>query len=71
MRFVTYESPAGPARVGRLDGDTVLDVGFDGDMVAFIEAGAPIGAERPVPAPGCSRRWSPARSATSSPSRGT
>ena len=49
MRFVTYESPSGPARVGRLDGDTVLDVGFDGDMIAFIEAGAPIGAERPVP----------------------
>jgi 2-keto-4-pentenoate hydratase/2-oxohepta-3-ene-1,7-dioic acid hydratase in catechol pathway len=37
--------------VGRLDGETVLDVGFDGDMVAFIEAGAPIGAERPVPGP--------------------
>jgi len=35
--------------VGRLDGETVLDVGFDGDMVAFIEAGAPIGDERPVP----------------------
>ena len=49
MRFVTYEPPAGPPRVGRLDGDTVLDVGFDGDMVAFIEAGAPIGTERPVP----------------------
>ncbi|CCH87781.1 Fumarylacetoacetate (FAA) hydrolase [Modestobacter italicus] len=49
MRFVTYEPPAGPPRVGRLDGDTVLDVGFDGDMVAFIEAGAPTGTERPVP----------------------
>jgi 2-keto-4-pentenoate hydratase/2-oxohepta-3-ene-1,7-dioic acid hydratase in catechol pathway len=49
LRFVTYEPPAGPPRVGRLDGDTVLDVGFDGDMVAFIEAGAPIGTERPVP----------------------
>ena len=35
--------------MGRLDGETVLDVGFDGDMVAFIEAGAPIGDERPVP----------------------
>jgi 2-keto-4-pentenoate hydratase/2-oxohepta-3-ene-1,7-dioic acid hydratase in catechol pathway len=49
LKFVTYSSPAGPPRVGRLDGGTVLDVGFDGDMVAFIEAGAPIGAERPVP----------------------
>jgi 2-keto-4-pentenoate hydratase/2-oxohepta-3-ene-1,7-dioic acid hydratase in catechol pathway len=49
LRFVTYESPAGPPRVGRLDGDTVLDVGFDGDMVTFIEAGAPIGTERPAP----------------------
>ena len=48
MRFVTYEPPAGPPRVGRLDGDTVLDVGFDGDMVAFIQAGAPSGTERPV-----------------------
>jgi 2-keto-4-pentenoate hydratase/2-oxohepta-3-ene-1,7-dioic acid hydratase in catechol pathway len=49
LKFVTYSSPAGLARVGRLDGDTVLDVGFDGDMVAFIEAGAPIAEERPVP----------------------
>jgi 2-keto-4-pentenoate hydratase/2-oxohepta-3-ene-1,7-dioic acid hydratase in catechol pathway len=50
LKFVTYASPAGPPRVGRLDGETVLDVGFDGDMIAFIEAGAPFGAERPVPA---------------------
>lgn len=42
MKYVTYQADTGP-RVGRLDGDTVLDVGFDGDMVAFIEAGAPIG----------------------------
>ena len=27
-----------------LDGDAVVDAGFDGDMVAFIEAGAPVGA---------------------------
>jgi 2-keto-4-pentenoate hydratase/2-oxohepta-3-ene-1,7-dioic acid hydratase in catechol pathway len=45
---VTYEPHDGPPRVGRLDGETVLDVGFDGDMVAFIEAGAPLGDERPV-----------------------
>lgn len=42
MRYVTYESD-GERRVGVLDGDTVLDAGFDGDMVAFIEAGAPVG----------------------------
>lgn len=43
MRYVTYES-AGRRRVGVLDGDdTVLDAGFDGDMIAFIEAGAPTG----------------------------
>ena len=48
MKYVTYAPPDGPARVGRLDGETVLDVGFDGDMVAFIEAGAPITHERPV-----------------------
>ena len=51
MRLVTYEVGAGP-RVGVLDGERVLDAGFDGDMVAFIEAGAPLaarggGVERP------------------------
>ena len=39
---MTYEVGAG-ARVGTLDGDRVFDVGFDGDMVAFIAAGAPVG----------------------------
>src|SRR4051812_3539472 len=48
MKFVTYAPSDGPPRVGRLDGETVLDVGFDGDMVAFIEAGAPLGDQRPV-----------------------
>jgi 2-keto-4-pentenoate hydratase/2-oxohepta-3-ene-1,7-dioic acid hydratase in catechol pathway len=48
VRFVTYAVPNGPARVGRLDGDAVLDVGFEGDMIAFIEAGAPIADERAV-----------------------
>jgi 2-keto-4-pentenoate hydratase/2-oxohepta-3-ene-1,7-dioic acid hydratase in catechol pathway len=43
MRLVTYAADAG-ARVGILDGDEVIDAGFDGDMVAFIEAGAPSGA---------------------------
>lgn len=41
MRFVTY-TVGSDVRVGRLVDDEVLDVGFDGDMVAFIEAGAPI-----------------------------
>jgi hypothetical protein len=48
VKYVTYQAGDG-GRVGRLDGATVLDVGFDGDMTAFIEAGAPTGPERPVP----------------------
>jgi 2-keto-4-pentenoate hydratase/2-oxohepta-3-ene-1,7-dioic acid hydratase in catechol pathway len=48
VKFVTYES-SGIVRVGYLDGDDVVDAGFDGDMVAFIEAGAPRGRGRPVP----------------------
>ena len=47
MKLVTYEAGTGP-RVGVLDGERVLDAGFDGDMVAFIEAGAPAGQEREV-----------------------
>ncbi len=47
MKFVTYEALGDP-RVGYLDGDDIVDVGFDGDMVAFIEAGAPIGISRAV-----------------------
>lgn len=42
MKYVTYEA-GGAQRVGMLEGSDVVDVGFDGDMVAFIEAGAPIG----------------------------
>ena len=50
MRFVSYEAPnTRGRRVGYLDGDVVVDAGFDGDMVAFIEAGAPIGTTREVP----------------------
>jgi 2-keto-4-pentenoate hydratase/2-oxohepta-3-ene-1,7-dioic acid hydratase in catechol pathway len=48
MKYVTYQADGG-ARVGRLDDSTVVDVGFAGDMTAFIEAGAPTGQERPVP----------------------
>jgi 2-keto-4-pentenoate hydratase/2-oxohepta-3-ene-1,7-dioic acid hydratase in catechol pathway len=43
MRYVTYEAN-GAQRVGFLDGEQVVDAGFDGDMVAFIEAGAPVRA---------------------------
>jgi hypothetical protein len=42
VKLVTYDAGRGP-RVGVLEGDAVLDAGFDGDMVAFIEEGAPIG----------------------------
>jgi 2-keto-4-pentenoate hydratase/2-oxohepta-3-ene-1,7-dioic acid hydratase in catechol pathway len=48
MRYVTYRSDRGD-RVGHLDGETVVDAGFDGDMVAFIEAGAPHGGGAAVP----------------------
>jgi 2-keto-4-pentenoate hydratase/2-oxohepta-3-ene-1,7-dioic acid hydratase in catechol pathway len=47
MRYVTYDAGAGP-RVGALEGDGVVDLGFDGDMVAFIAAGAPVGRRTPV-----------------------
>ncbi len=40
MKVVTYDAGQGP-RVGVLDGEAVVDAGFDGDMIAFIEAGAP------------------------------
>lgn len=48
MKYVTYEIE-GRQRVGLLEGDVVLDAGFDGDMVAFIEAGAPAGRTAVVP----------------------
>ena len=48
MKFVTYTAPDAGPRVGYLDGEDVVDAGFDGDMVAFIEAGAPVGTTRGV-----------------------
>jgi len=42
MKYVTYEADE-RVGVGVLEGTTVLDAGFDGDMIAFIEAGAPLG----------------------------
>jgi 2-keto-4-pentenoate hydratase/2-oxohepta-3-ene-1,7-dioic acid hydratase in catechol pathway len=47
VKYVTYQAGGDP-RVGRLEGTTIVDVGFTGDMTAFIEAGTPTGAERPV-----------------------
>jgi 2-keto-4-pentenoate hydratase/2-oxohepta-3-ene-1,7-dioic acid hydratase in catechol pathway len=47
VKLVTYDSGRG-TRVGVLEGGSVLDAGFDGDMVAFIEAGAPVGETTPV-----------------------
>ena len=41
MKLVTYDAGSGP-RVGVLEFDGVVDAGFDGDMVAFIAAGAPV-----------------------------
>jgi 2-keto-4-pentenoate hydratase/2-oxohepta-3-ene-1,7-dioic acid hydratase in catechol pathway len=47
MRLVTYDAGAGP-RVGALEDGGVVDLGFDGDMAAFIAAGAPARARTPV-----------------------
>ena len=47
MRLVTYEAGSGP-RVGALEREAVHDLGFDGDMLAFIAAGAPAGDRTPV-----------------------
>jgi 2-keto-4-pentenoate hydratase/2-oxohepta-3-ene-1,7-dioic acid hydratase in catechol pathway len=47
MRLVTYDTGEGP-RVGALEDGGVADLGFDGDMVAFIAAGAPGAEPRPV-----------------------
>jgi 2-keto-4-pentenoate hydratase/2-oxohepta-3-ene-1,7-dioic acid hydratase in catechol pathway len=45
VRLVTYDGGAGP-RVGLLEDGVVSDLDFDGDMAAFIEAGAPAGERR-------------------------
>jgi 2-keto-4-pentenoate hydratase/2-oxohepta-3-ene-1,7-dioic acid hydratase in catechol pathway len=47
MRYVTYDAGSGP-RVGALEDGRVVDLGFDGDMVAFIAAGAPAGRRSAV-----------------------
>ena len=57
--------------MGALEDGSVSDLGFDGDMVGFIAAGAPVGELRPVEVPGCWRRCGRVRCGTSSPSRVT
>src|SRR5579875_1365767 len=47
MKLVTYDAGQGP-RVGALEQGGIVDLGFDGNMLAFIEAGAPIHARTPV-----------------------
>lgn len=47
MKLVTYDAGRG-SRIGILEGDAVMDVGFEGDMVAFIREGAPAGERTPV-----------------------
>jgi len=47
VKLVTYDAGTGP-RVGALDDARVVDLGFEGDMVAFIAAGAPAGVPRAV-----------------------
>jgi 2-keto-4-pentenoate hydratase/2-oxohepta-3-ene-1,7-dioic acid hydratase in catechol pathway len=42
VKLVTYDAGRGP-RVGALEDGSVADLGFDGEMVSFIEAGAPAG----------------------------
>jgi 2-keto-4-pentenoate hydratase/2-oxohepta-3-ene-1,7-dioic acid hydratase in catechol pathway len=60
MRLVTYDAGAGP-RVGALagEGDVIIDLAFGGDMVAYIEAGAPM--ETTIPVPGLARLMAPLR----------
>jgi 2-keto-4-pentenoate hydratase/2-oxohepta-3-ene-1,7-dioic acid hydratase in catechol pathway len=58
MRLVTYDAGAGP-RVGAVEDGQVVDLGFGGDMVAFIAAGAPEGTR--VPVPGAPRLLAPLR----------
>jgi 2-keto-4-pentenoate hydratase/2-oxohepta-3-ene-1,7-dioic acid hydratase in catechol pathway len=60
MKYVTYDAGQGP-RVGALENGGVVDLGFDGDMVAFIEAGAPVGTRTPVSSGSSIRLLAPLR----------
>jgi 2-keto-4-pentenoate hydratase/2-oxohepta-3-ene-1,7-dioic acid hydratase in catechol pathway len=39
VRLATFRGNGGDARVGIVDGDRVVDAGFDGDMVEFVAGG--------------------------------
>lgn len=47
MKLVTYDAGQGP-RVGAMEQAGIVDLGFDGDMLAFIETAAPINTRTPV-----------------------
>jgi 2-keto-4-pentenoate hydratase/2-oxohepta-3-ene-1,7-dioic acid hydratase in catechol pathway len=49
VRLVTYDAGTGP-RVGMMagDGGTVIDLAFGGDMIAYIEADAPLSTSIPI-----------------------
>lgn len=64
MKYVTYETTARTSRVGYLDDNEIVDVGFDGDMVAFIEAGAPRGTTSAAGMLGTTRLLAPLRPRT-------
>ena len=64
MKYVTYETTARTSRVGYLDDNEIVDVGFDGDMVAFIEAGAPRGTTSAAGTLGTTRLLAPLRPRT-------
>lgn len=64
MKYVTYQDTDRRPRVGYLDGEDVVDVGFDGDMLAFIEAGAPRGRTTRAGAVATTRLLAPLRPRT-------
>ena len=47
MKLITYDAGNGP-RVGAIEAGGVVDLGFEGDMVAFIAANTPMGQRRAV-----------------------
>ena len=64
MKYVTYETTARTSRVGYLDDNEIVDVGFDGDMIAFIEAGAPRSTTSAAGTLGTTRLLAPLRPRT-------
>jgi 2-keto-4-pentenoate hydratase/2-oxohepta-3-ene-1,7-dioic acid hydratase in catechol pathway len=64
VKYVTYQSSDRIARVGYLDGDEIVDAGFAGDMVAFIDADAPAGTTRAAGRLGQTRLLAPLRPRT-------